>query len=90
MTIIRTINREKVRHWCIQNNYYTCGNNSEYSKMLDMCDDYDKQEASDELIINIAQNIWNHSDMDEFIASGGDFECFLFGILNNCIRFEVV
>lgn len=90
MLFIRTINAEKVRKHCIDHNYYTCGNNKDYSAMLDKCDHYDWKEASDADILEIGQDIWNHSDMDEFIQSGGTFEDFMWGILNSCIRWEVI
>lgn len=91
MTICRTINRDKVRQYCIENNYYTCGDCEEYEQMLDKCSNYDSSNcATDEEILDIARDIWEHSDMDEYLASGGDWESFVWGIFNYCIRFEVI
>lgn len=90
MLFIRTINAEKVRKYCIDCNYYTHGNNEEYCKMLEMCDHYDNKEATDEDIIAIGRDIYAHSDMTEFEESGGTFEDFMWGILNKCIRWEVI
>ena len=47
MKIIRTINRTQVYRHCNEHGYYTCGNNREYSAMLDKCADYEPIEASD-------------------------------------------
>lgn len=85
MTITRKLDRDKIRAHCIEHEYYTCGNNREYSHMFDMCDTAE----TDEDIIAVAKDIWNHSDMDEFIASGGEFEDFLWGIFNKCLRFDI-
>lgn len=90
MKIIRTINRDKVYRHCNEHGYYTCGNNREYSAMLDKCADYEPIEASDEDILAIAKDIWEHSDMSDFLASGGDYECFVWGIFNECTRYEII
>ena len=44
-------------------------------------------EASDEDIMAIAKDIWNHSSCEEF---GGTFADFLWGIYNKCLRYEIV
>ena len=48
------------------------------------------REASDEDILAIAKDIWEHSDMSDFLASGGDYECFVWGIFNECTRYEII
>ena len=88
--VIRTINRTQVYNHCVEHSYYTEGTNKEYSAMLDKCADYQPIEASDEDIMEIAKDIWNHSDMDDFSASGGTFADFLWGIYNKCLRYEIV
>ena len=90
MTIVRTINRTMVRQHCIEHDYYTCGDCEEYSAMLDKCADYEAIPATDEEILDIARDIWNHSDMDEYLASGGDWESFVWGIFNKCTRYEII
>jgi len=85
MTITRKLDRDKIRAHCIEHGYYTCGNNREYSHMFDMAD----VATTDEDIIAVAKDIWNHSDMQEFLASGGEFEDFLWGIFNKCLRFDI-
>lgn len=90
MKIIRTINRTQVYRHCNKYNYYTEGNNREYSAMLDKCSDYEPIAATDDEILAIAQDIWEHSDMEEYLASGGDFETFVWGIFNECTRYEII
>ena len=85
MKIIRTMNRDKIRQHCINNNYYTCGNCREYERMFEMADNA----VTDEEIIAVGRDIWEHSDMEDFIASGGEFVDFLWGIFNYCLRFDI-
>lgn len=57
---------EDVRQVCIENGFYTCGNNEEYENMFDMVDKYnyccDTQNKRDKMLYNIASDIYNHSD----------------------------
>lgn len=85
--VIRTINRTQVYNHCVEHDYYTEGTNEEYSAMLDKCSNYEPIEASDEDIMAIAKDIWNHSSCEEF---GGTFADFLWGIYNKCLRYEIV
>lgn len=57
-----------VRAMCIRYDFYTCGDNEDYSKMLDKCN---TDEATPELIEELACDIVNHSDVDnnEFLVS---------------------
>lgn len=85
MRVIRTMDRGKIRQHCIEHNYYTCGNNREYSHMFDMAD----VATTDEEIIAVGRDIWNHSDMKDFLASGGTFADFLWGIFNKCLLYTI-
>lgn len=85
MRVIRTMDRGKIRQHCIENNYYTRGNNREYSHMFDMAD----AATTDEEIIAVGRDIWEHSDMDDFIASGGTFADFLWEIFNKCLLYTI-
>ena len=49
---------EDVRNKCIEKNWYTCGDNEEYSHMLNMT----KEPYSVILLEKIARNIVEHSD----------------------------
>ena len=58
----------KVRQMCINENYYTCGNNEEYSHMLfDMCSEAHTVEE----VKAIAEDIAAHSDVEEKMNSYG-------------------
>lgn len=50
---------EDIRKMCIENNYYTHGNNDQYDKMLAMCN---SNKVTPRLIYRIADDIAMHSD----------------------------
>lgn len=50
-----------VRNLCITNNYYTCGNNDEYGRMLLFVDN---RKPTKENIFRVAEDIYNHSGID--------------------------
>ena len=56
---------EDVKQVCIENSFYTCGNNTEYDNMFSMVDRYnyqcDTQSKRDKMLYNIANDIYNHS-----------------------------
>lgn len=55
---------EKVRQICIDNNWYTHGDVTEYSKMLDYCFATKTSEGSlEDAIYSIAEDIYLHSEM---------------------------
>lgn len=58
ITVIRKWNSESVRQACIKNDFYTCGDNRAYMKMLNMVDN---TEPTTENIYKIAKDILNHS-----------------------------
>lgn len=60
---VTKIRWESVRTKCIQKDWYTRGNNEEYSNMLGMCQDgYEDALYTIELLENIAKDIYEHSD----------------------------
>ena len=60
---VTKIRMEKVRAKCIERDWYTRGNNEEYSNMLEMCQyGYDDALYTIELLEKIAQDIYNHSN----------------------------
>ena len=82
----RTITSEKVISLCINNQYYTCGTNAEYEKMLDMCN---YKEATVELLLTVAGDIWEHSNKEKILYSYGCsekevLENILYGLINDC------
>jgi len=58
----RTLSNEDLRKLCTQNNWYTCGNNEEYGKMLRLANECKNVDA--EVILTIAENILRHSDTE--------------------------
>ena len=64
---IRMIDKCSLRQICIDNDFYTCGDNEEYDALLDM--PYKKnrefRNLTNEWILKIALDIAEHSDMDE-------------------------
>lgn len=52
---------ERVRQCCIENDWYTCGNNQEYSAMLDFVRD---SKPTIENVFTAAKDIYDHSDFD--------------------------
>ncbi|GAA0806679.1 hypothetical protein GCM10008910_45390 [Faecalicatena orotica] len=66
---IRKIGAMELRNLCIKRNWYTCGNNEEYSHLLgDLAED--KENITTDDIIEIAQDIYEHSSKESMI----DFE----------------
>lgn len=57
---IKRIDTDKLRGICIKNNWYTKGNNEEYSNMFSMCD---VDNVTTELLYEIAKDIYEHTDV---------------------------
>lgn len=63
---IRYIPPEDVRSLCIERNWYTCGDNNQYTYMLGtLCD---KKNLTAQDIVIIATDIKTHSETDSTIA----------------------
>ena len=54
-----------VRELCIRNNWYTCGDNTAYQKMLDYVDNHKPTPTS---IYKVALDIKSHSNIDESVC----------------------
>ena len=65
-----SIYTDKVRHACIKNGWYTCGDNSAYMKMFDMC----RYTYSVENLQAIAEDIYKHTDEKVWDPYGVDEE----------------
>lgn len=67
-TEIRKISAGNLRGLCIENNWYTNGENEEYGHLLiDLADSKDNITTDD--IVEIAQDIKDHSDTDYDVES---------------------
>lgn len=63
------LSQSKVRQMCIDNNFYTCGDNASYMRMFSLCDLFNKGEVQ---LSIIAGDIFAHSDGAEFEDYGFD------------------
>ena len=59
-------NSNSVRETCIKFNWYTCGNYTDYSNLLDFVDSH---KPTDRNINRVIEDIFNHSDPE-----GRDFQ----------------
>lgn len=71
--VTRKLFWDDVRQVCIQNEYYTHGDNEDYSALLKYIDTLG--EVNDQALFNIAQDIYNHSDIERIMNEGGVDEC---------------
>lgn len=69
MTERRTLRGDDVRHLCIERNWYTRGYNDEYNRILKMAD---SENLTTDLITQIAQDIFDHSDKEYWKDHEGD------------------
>ena len=78
----RVLNAVSLRSLCIQQNWYTCGNNAEYAKLFDRLHDADGVcvNLTTEKLAEIAQDIYDHSDLS------GDYTltAIMFELARNC------
>lgn len=85
---IRKIDKTKVRYMCIRENYYTRGNETDYSHLLgDLCN-FCRDLTMDDLE-EIVADILNHSDVDGICDRDGCTKDEIFGavlweIINEC------
>jgi hypothetical protein len=84
MSLKRVISMDKVRSICIANEYYTCGDTRDYSRMLNMVSD---GEFTDSVLETVAMDIYNHSDVERFTGIYGCSEIdFLESIVFNLVN----
>lgn len=85
---IKTINKEMVRSICIDNDLYTSGDCKAYENMLyKLC----KGKATDKKVLEIATDIYTHSNKDRFEGYTviESIESIMWHIYNKCIYTEV-
>ena len=61
---IKRIDTDKLRHICINNNWYTCGSNADYMNMFKMCE---KDNISTNQLYKITKDIYEHTDVESAI-----------------------
>ena len=64
---------DDVRHVCIQNDYYTCGDVKSYERLLDYVRTLDN--VTEENLFHIALDIFNHSDIERICNECGIDRC---------------
>ncbi len=64
----KSINRDDLRNLCIRQEYYTRGDCKAYEELLDFVTD---RNITDTDIIAIADNIYDHSDIDRIMSEYG-------------------
>ena len=82
---------DDVRQMCIDNDYYTCGNNEAYSEMLQFVR---TAEPTNNNLFRVAYDIVEHSDFD-FVFSDDESDCIanvMFLLENKCVHtsFEII
>lgn len=83
----RIITAQAVRSLCIKQNYYTHGTTEEFGDMLDFVDGVELDDES--LILEIASDIFNHSDIDAWMYEYGCdktelLESICYNLINDC------
>lgn len=76
---IRIMTMSDLRSLCIRRNYYTHGDCKEYENLLNMTD---AEQITTEIIIEMAQDILDHSETDEELT---DIAFYLLSICNTSI-----
>ena len=61
---IKRIDTDKLRHICINNNWYTFGSNADYINMFKMCE---KDNISTNQLYKITKDIYEHTDVESAI-----------------------
>lgn len=88
MTKTIKINNDKVGNTCISNNWYTKGNNKEYTNLLyTLCE---KENNTDDDINEVVEDIFNHSDITKIAQEYGTSEIevknnIAYYIYNDCL-----
>lgn len=84
----RTLSASKLRSLCIKNEWYTCGDNEEYSRLFDRLTDCCgcPEHMTTEKLVEVAEDIWDHSDITDYTI-----ETVLFELARACSTyFDVV
>lgn len=72
---------DRVRNFCIEHDYYTCGDNDSYSKMLWYVEEHSKNPTIDDLY-TVAMDIMKHSDLGDSY----EITTMLYYLQNECIK----
>lgn len=81
---VRTVDMENLRSLCISNNWYTSGNNKQYSALLNMCE---TENLTTENIVEMAEDIYAHSQLDNDHSAKEHIENICFEIARISLTF---
>lgn len=73
VNVTRKLFWDDVRQVCIQNQYYTRGTNEEYMDLFNIIRSFST--VDDTQLFIVAQDIYNHSDVERIMNEGGVDEC---------------
>lgn len=73
---IREFKEDSIRAMCIRHNFYTCGNNEEYSALLKK----ESLKPTTKVIAEIAVDIIRHSEVKDY-----PIESMMYLIANECV-----
>ena len=73
VNVTRKLFWDDVRQVCIQNQYYTRGTNEEYLDLFNIVRSFST--VDDTQLFIVAQDIYNHSDVERIMNEGGVDEC---------------
>ncbi len=87
MTRFEHANTDDLRTVCIENNFYTCGNNEEYRNMFSLFESWNEAKTEKQkmqILQDVAEDILDHSD-DERIDEGWNVESVAWVIFKKAI-----
>ncbi len=73
VNVTRKLFWDDVRQVCIQNQYYTRGTNEEYMDLFNIIRSFST--VDDTQLFIVAQDIYNHSNVERIMNEGGVDEC---------------
>ena len=82
------VNSKEVWKTCIKNYWYTEGTDEEFEYLLNVLCDSDKEQTNDS-IINIAKDIYAHSNLDKCYNEQEHIDNIAFYILNDCCTYFI-
>ena len=89
------IRRDAIYNLCVRQNYYTCGDNESYEKMLGYVDSMNniQMDKIADMVYIIANDIYDHSDIEEMQSEYGcskeDVLSSIYYEVGRCVEFHL-
>lgn len=81
----RTLHADELRNLCIRKNWYTHGTNQEYYNLFRLLThDFHSAEMTTEKLVEIATDIYNHSDADDCTDGYLEISDILYDLARTC------